>query len=191
ELIKRGYLTPPVIRFMNMPGHTSYAPMQRSFLIKRFIVENVERNKLIAAVAADFAQEGKSVLIAVNQVKHAEILKGMVDAVSSDRCVIMDGKVDSRTRQKILKELQDKKLRIIISTLMKEGVDVPSLDVVINAAGGSDSTQLIGRALRKSEGKEVATIVDFIDNQHIRLLHNSKARIKRCKQEEEFMVLLA
>jgi len=62
------------------------------------------------------------------------------------------------------------------------------LDVVINAAGGSDTIQLIGRALRVSEGKNTAIVVDFIDNQHQQLYRQSMARMKKCQKVKEFNV---
>ena len=48
----------------------------------------------------------------------------------------------------------------------KEGVDIPSLDCVINAAGGKSeigTLQAIGRGLTKIEGKDETEIIDFLD----------------------------
>lgn len=190
DLIVKGYLAKPVIRFIPIQERTSYSPAMRHVVIRKHLVEHAVRNQVIADTARQFAAEGKSVLIAVNQVKHAQIIQAVLDRAPASS-TILDGSVHSSARQKILQEFREKKTRIVISTLMKEGVDVPSLDVVINAAGGSDSMQLIGRALRISDGKEAATIIDFIDNQHIRLLQNSRSRMKRCRQEEEFVVVAA
>ena len=190
DLIVKGYLAKPVIRFIPIQEKTSYSAAMRYMVIRKHLVEHAVRNQVIADTARQFASEGKSVLVAVNQVKHAEILRSVFSRTDTP-VVILDGSVHSMARKKMLKDLQEKKTKIIISTLMKEGVDVPSLDVVINAAGGSDIMQLIGRALRISDGKDVATIVDFIDNQHIRLLQNSRSRMKRCKQEEAFLVVAA
>jgi len=48
----------------------------------------------------------------------------------------------------------------------------------------------VGRVLRASPGKKVATIMDFVDNGHVTLQRTSWARIKRLKEESEFFVMV-
>jgi len=190
DLIKRKILCKPVIRFIPIGTETSYSKAPKHYVVRKHIVNNEQRNNIIAVETKKCADKGQSVLIAVNWTEHAKQIEIKLKALEVD-CEILEGKSPTYVRQRILKELQSKKLKVIISTIMKEGVDVPSLDVVINAAGGSDSMQLIGRALRKSDGKETATIIDFVDNQHITLLQASKNRMKRCQAEPEFLVIAA
>ena len=57
---------------------------------------------------------------------------------------------------------------VLISTLsiFAEGIDIPNLDIVINAAanaGNVKTIQVLGRVLRKLEGKTGAYYLDFID----------------------------
>jgi superfamily II DNA or RNA helicase len=57
-------------------------------------------------------------------------------------------------------------LNCLISTLLGEGVDIPSMTTIIMAGGLKTPVgvvQKVGRALRKSPGKEEAIIVDFRD----------------------------
>jgi len=55
---------------------------------------------------------------------------------------------------------------VICTVVWKEGIDIPSLDCVINAAGGKSeiaTLQAIGRGLTKIEGKDETEIIDFLD----------------------------
>ena len=84
-----------------------------------------------------------------------------------------------------------KDLKILISTVVNEGVNIPSMDVIIMAGGGKSNkltVQRVGRALRKAEGKETAKIIDFYDNDNGILLRHSKARLKTYRKEEEFQI---
>lgn len=185
ESIQKGILSNADIVFVPIvyPMSSSLAP--RHAIINKYIVNFEPRNKKIAVYAQKYIDEDKSVLISVNWVKHAEILKSMIPSAK-----IMTGKTDGFTRDKLLKDLAEKKFKILISTLIKEGCDLPSLDVVINAAGGSDPIQLIGRCLRKFKDKDKAVYVDFIDNQHKSLYGSSMARMKRLKKIKEFNIIV-
>lgn len=192
DLIRRGYLVRPVIRFIPVPGETSYSQAPRHMVVSKYIVNNEPRNKLIAYWATELASKNNSVLIAVNQVKHAKVIQETImKHHGAHKSIILEGTHDSTTRKKVFDQLAAKKVKILISTLMKEGVDIPSLDALVNAGGGSDSMQLIGRVLRKAPGKETATVIDFMDYGHIRLLQNSRSRLEWCKSEEEFVIVRA
>ena len=157
-------------------------------IYETYIVKYEVRNRKICEIAKEEVGNGMSVLIAVRHIKHAEIIRTMLDGFP---CVVLDGRDSSATRRETLGKFRTKEVPLLISTLMKEGVDIPSLNVVINAGGGSDSRQLVGRALRLEEGKDHAVIYDFIDNQHVSLQKLSFARMQRLKKEPEFMVIAA
>ena len=53
---------------------------------------------------------------------------------------------------------------------------------------GLTSLQRVGRALRKSEGKSKAMIVDFYDADNGMLERHSKARLKTYRKESEFEI---
>ena len=57
-------------------------------------------------------------------------------------------------------------MNCLISTLLGEGVDIPAMSAIIMAGGLKTPVgviQKVGRALRKSPGKEEAVVVDFRD----------------------------
>ena len=186
DRIKSNDLCKVVVRFVDICAKTSYSPAPRFAIVAKYIVNNVDRNQKIAGLTGEFTSNDHTVLILVNQVKHANNLKALMPDAE-----IIQGSDKSRERQIVWDKLRSKETKVVISTVAKEGVDVPSLDVCINAFGGTDNRQLIGRVLRKSEGKEMATFVDFIDWGHIRLLQNSRKRLKQAKVSKEFIVVNA
>ena len=60
--------------------------------------------------------------------------------------------------------MEEGKIPILISTVIKEGVSIKNIDVIILAGGGKDSDSLIqkyGRGLRAKKGKSHLTLIDF------------------------------
>jgi len=131
------------------------------------IVNNMERNSLICNLALKAKHAGKAVLIAVTQIEHGELLEHMLQTVDPT-AIFVNGQSKSDVRKQILKELGSGVTRIVIATnIYSEGVDMPALAVLINAAGGASgihSLQLLGRVLRSAPGKTKAWVVDLQDN---------------------------
>ena len=77
----------------------------------------------------------------------------------------VSGKDSSETREYILEKFRKGEVDCLVSTLLREGVNVPELDAVILAGGGKSAIQLIqtiGRCLRP-EGSDNALIIDLKD----------------------------
>jgi len=187
RLIDMGYLVAPQIRFVAVPGgvsrrdHSDYRE-----IYNRCIVESPVRNELIARQAATLASEGKTVLVLVREVKHGEAILAYLP-----KAKFVQGADPAKKRAKILQELENRKLPILIATtLADEGLDVPTLDAVILAGGGRSETkalQRIGRALRPAPGKKRAEIIDFFD-QAPYLIEHSRKRCEIYKSEPRFEV---
>jgi superfamily II DNA or RNA helicase len=77
------------------------------------------------------------------------------------------GETESEERNRMRLELHAKNQKCVISNAVwRRGINIPSLGVVINAAGEKSETQTIqriGRGFRKAEGKDEIIIVDFLD----------------------------
>ncbi|HWO97748.1 MAG TPA: DUF3427 domain-containing protein [Bacillus sp. (in: firmicutes)] len=73
-------------------------------------------------------------------------------------------------REEIVKRLEDEKdpLEIIFTVdIFNEGIDIPTLNLILFLRPTESSTifiQQLGRGLRKVEGKEFVTVLDFIGN---------------------------
>lgn len=75
-------------------------------------------------------------------------------------------KSSSTERHNALNELRDGKQNILFTVdLFNEGVDIPTVDVVLMLRPTESATiflQQLGRGLRRAEGKDVLTVLDFV-----------------------------
>ena len=186
-LIQKDYLVRPRIYFIPITSH------QRSKRYIRYptvytneIVENQVRNQIISEIAKRYASEELTVLILVTQIKHGKILNTLLpDAI------LLTGKDRSGFRTQTLDALREGTQKIVIATtLADEGLDIPGLQVLIQAGAGKSETralQRIGRALRKTPTKNKAIVIDFFDHAPFLELH-SRRRLEIYQTEEEFDV---
>lgn len=130
------------------------------------IVAYQERNEIIIDEAKKLIGEGKSVLIFVNRLEHGY---NLMEVAKNKRCPLtfIQGATDNERRDNLKKALNNKMIKSILSTVIwREGVNIPTLDAVIMAAGMKSeigTLQGAARSLTKIEGKEQGIIIDFID----------------------------
>jgi superfamily II DNA or RNA helicase len=149
-----------------------------SEIYKKHIVENVDRNKYIIENVKMYNAMGKKILVLVSQIEHGQYL---FDHFEVENKIYCHG--SSNNREQDLSKFDV----IVASNIFNEGVDLPSLDVLILASGGKSSiqmTQKIGRVLRPQLGKK-AIIVDFNDLPKHLILHSKR---RRAILEEDFEV---
>ena len=88
--------------------------------------------------------------------------------------ISLTGENNTGERIKAFKDLQDETndLEIICAVdILNEGVDIPAINMVLFLRPTESSTiflQQLGRGLRKYEGKEYLTVLDFIGNNYDR-----------------------
>ncbi len=79
----------------------------------------------------------------------------------------LDSKTPQDDRRNALEDLRQGKLRAIFTVdLFNEGVDIPEVDTVLMLRPTESATvflQQLGRGLRWAEGKQVLTVLDFVD----------------------------
>lgn len=187
ELVKAGYLSQPIVEIYEIP-HVYNDERGWSRLESLFICNSLYRNTTIAHLAEKYSQQG-TVLVSVNKIIHGENLQKLIPS-----SIFIQGK--SENRVEVIEKFKNKEIKILITTLLREGADIPSLQTIINAGGGTgyrnddnnkdigiSVIQKAGRALRKVEGKTHGTIVDFIDKAVPMLRKHSKERIKTYENE--------
>lgn len=174
ELIQKGYLARPKIYMFKTPyfldKNLSYRAGYGEF------IKNENKNKLIAEIAYRFGKIGKSVLISFTRVEHLKLVKKELDKINELNLTIKSIVGDNTATQKIdaIQSLDTKEFNIVLSTLFGEGVDVPSLDVLINARNAKsaiDAKQQTGRVIRKYKIGEIngieifkePIVIDFLD----------------------------
>jgi superfamily II DNA or RNA helicase len=173
ELIKQGFLVKPKIIFlkdyMTENEDNDCHNECKTGLINEtekysdhynsYIVHNNKRNMLIKKIVDD--NPNKKILIIVKLVEHGMILSNLLN------CDYLHGGVRKDKRKKMMNEFKtDHDLLIGTISIFSEGIDIPNLDIIINASankGDVRTIQSLGRVLRKINGKKDAIYYDFID----------------------------
>jgi superfamily II DNA or RNA helicase len=127
----------------------------------KFITNNVTRNNIITNLVTK--NKDKKILILTKLIEHGEILTALIPNSKH-----LYGATNKDQRKEMFKEFTEGNLNVLISTIsiFAEGIDIPVLSVVINAAanrGDVKTIQVLGRVLRKMHGKKDASYIDFID----------------------------
>lgn len=189
ELIEKGWLAKPYIKFVHVPK-ISGEPRDYHSIYRDYIVENKTRNKLIVENTKQLLAKGYKVLSLFRMIRHGEILSEMF-ADAGIEVEMLSGQDSLEHRNEVKEKLQTGKLQAVLaSTIFDLGVDISSLSALVLCSGGKSivrSTQRIGRVIRKYPGKEQVAVVDFID--HCKYLQqHSQARYNTYKMENGFVV---
>ncbi len=168
EGIKDGMIARPYITLVSVPPVSAILELKKyRDIYRKGIVENRPRNRLIMTKISARVKDGKSVLILVKEIDHGDILKTLGESLFDLDITYIQGSTESDVREQVRKSFSEKKIKVVISTTVwKEGVDIPSLDCVINAAGGKSeiaTLQAIGRGLRRTDEKDEVEVIDFLD----------------------------
>ena len=194
NLIQLGILEKPNVIFIKVPKFPGLGRDYRK-AYKKAIVENSLRNEMIVQAAVGVCKKNKTCLIAVKEIKHGQILFELLQGVLPNKKItyVTGASGDGVKKLEILAELNNRKLDIVIATtVFGEGVDVPTLGVLINAKGGAskiDTLQLCGRVLRKAKNySKKPVIIDFYDTTTPYLAKHARTRLSTLTEEAEFII---
>jgi superfamily II DNA or RNA helicase len=188
EGIEKGILAKPKLKFITIPLDYKVRNLRRyQEVYEMGVVLNRARNRMIIKTAKDLAKDGKTSLILISKIEHGNSLVEMSELIGH-QVVFIQGKDDSEIRENVRGALNRKEIKTVIATqIWKEGVDIKTLDAVINAAGGKSEIavlQSLGRGLRTAEGKESILLVDILDLSHHYLTSHLAERLAIYSQEE-------
>ena len=143
---------------------------------ERAIIFNRDRNSQIKDIAISHALKNESVLIIVHRIEHGKTLEKEIKG-----SIFVYGATEDEARMKAKMDLNFKKQKIVIaSTIFSEGINIPELNIIINAAGGKSeirTIQTIGRGLRITDKKKELLVYDFFDPSHRYLIAHFGERI--------------
>lgn len=180
EGIERGILAKPKVKILQAPENKLVKDLRKyQDVYEMAVVRSYGRNNLIMNYVKQLAEEEKTSLILVNKIAHGQILERIGQRLGL-KIQFIQGKDDSATREYLREALQTKQIDCVIATtIWKEGVNIPSLDAVINAAGGKSeiaTLQSLGRGLRSTTDKKDVLLVDIFDNNHHYLINHFAER---------------
>lgn len=171
DAMEKGILAKPILDLIPVPYNTSIASLRKyDEIYKQGVVYNRTRNKLIVERAQRTVDAGMSVLIIVREIEHGREIYRITKLVGL-HCRFIHGRTDSVDRNRIRRLLERKKYQCIIASMIwKEGVDIPTLDHIINAFGGKGevpTVQVPGRGARSDRGRKSHFLVtDCLDPYH-------------------------
>jgi superfamily II DNA or RNA helicase len=179
--IQGGILAVPKIKIVKIPIDFKVRELRKyTEVYDQGVVFNRSRNRAIIKIAKEISDKGGSCLILVTKIEHGAALLEMAELLKHP-VVFLQGKDEGFVREQIRESLNKKETKTVIATtIFKEGVDVPTLDCVINAAGGKSEIavlQGIGRGLRATAEKDSVLIVDFLDLSHHYLIAHFGERL--------------
>jgi len=159
-------------------------------IYKRGIVESGRRNgKIIDIVEREF-KNNKRIMLLIRYIKHGEILQHLLKSKHIP-AVFLSGRDKTCKREEFktkfnMQDMGGRNFVLISSVIFQEGVDIPNIQVLIIASGGSSEVQTIqrvGRGLRIKEGGGGLLVYDFNDKETEYLDKHSRKRIRTYKAE--------
>lgn len=143
-----------------------------------YLQTNMNRNNKIANIVKE--NQHKKVLIVCRYIDHAEILLNYIEGVECTHGEDPDKDI------KIRAFARDPVGKLLTTFIIKEGVNIPDIQVLINVFGGEDEVsvkQVSGRVIRDDGVSESVDIHDFYDIDGGNLERHSKQRIKYYESE--------
>lgn len=182
EAADLGILAEPKIKLIKSPYDSFVRSLSRyPEVYEEGVINNERRNRMVVDTILEHKDIGHVCLIFVNRLEHGENLVKLFKEIGRCHVPFVRGDMKATERKNVKQALLDKKRKIAIATTAwKEGINIPSLNVVFNAGGGKDELpvlQTIGRGLRRTDEKDKVTIYDFFDPSHFYLISHFGQRI--------------
>jgi superfamily II DNA or RNA helicase len=185
DLQDQGYLAPITVRVREI-GEENKLPAGSAQswqeVYKRGVVTHAERNRAVIEDIKALVDEGRQVLVNVDELTHIPALVGP-DGVPD--AIVVTGSEDPADRKVIYKAFREGKVPVLLGTVLRRGLDLPSADAVVLAGGKKSQTQTMqqmGRGLRPSPGKDDCIVQDYLDHQHGLLFEHSQQRFKTMEE---------
>jgi superfamily II DNA or RNA helicase len=166
-LISKGRLSKSYI-FLYQLNHKYNSDYHEGF---QGLLENCERNDIILKVAKIFEELNLSTLVMMDS---KQIQLKTLFSNSGYQFITGDTKrtKSDNQREKIYNDLKSGKIKVLLTTVSKEGVDIPNIDCVIRAGGIKAEGRIKqetgrGKRIDYSTGKNKLFIFDFYDDDGI------------------------
>jgi len=165
DLIDAGVSVLPIVRFLSIASPVLENDLEWRFAYHNGIVVNSRRNTIAVDLAQYHASKKQKVMLLIIEISHGETLR----ALFSERGLevkFVHGGCASDFRHNSIAEFRDEGSDILISsTILDEGIDIPTIDVLVLLSGGKSPIKLlqrIGRGLRWKDSGQLI-VYDFLD----------------------------
>jgi len=188
-LIDKGYACPVEVKVKECRIEGDMTEKTFHTLYEEFIVHNQERNKMIAQIANEEMNNGRSVLILIDRIQHGHELEKQL----YDRAAFVHGSTNRGLLEEKTKDFSNDVLHCLIATsgLFAEGISINGIHVLI--LGGALQSrrkiiQAVGRGMRLAPGKQTCRYYDFYDNDKGGVLQEHALKRLMTLKEEGFNV---
>jgi len=203
QLLNRGYLVPTYAVFLPVDAPRLYG-VSGTYMAghgKYGIHEHEIRQKMVVDAAKLLWQSGRTVLILVGTKRQGYMLRDMIKdqiPISTDGArfgvvEFVSTDVQRKIQGEILESFANREeVKILIGTsLLGEGVDIPTADALVYARGEKAEVSLVQNMYRvctAQEDKRNAVVVDFADRHNRKLMRHSEERLRVYHGESTFAV---
>lgn len=189
RLIEEGYLMRQEVELYMCTEPKMKGEKWSGALRAACITNNPVRNEMIAKLAQEKLDSELNVLIVTNRLAQIEKLSALLDKRGIEH-VVITGKHSSEEREELIRLFRKGHVSCMLGTVFAEGVDVPEIEVVINAEGGRDAKATVQRMrnMTMSEGKSRSVLIDFWDDTNEYFKRHSRARLKTYESESAFQI---
>lgn len=186
-LFNHGYLIRPHVLVYDIPEPLRSKSMFYREAYPKCIEANEFRNSAIADIAEQACLDHKlRVLIDTGRIKQMMRIKEMLGA-RGVRVAEIYGKTPSHKRRELIADFASNEIQCLVGTVLGEGVDIPELEMVINAEGQKSKEAVIQRMRNLTPPKTGAAaktevlFVDFNDVMNDKLAEHSAQRLAMYK----------
>ncbi len=189
RLVEDGHLMGQNVEIYTVkkPNHRGYGWSHT--VQRRCIIENKWRNKLIAKIAKTHVGKGLRVLVIARLHDHINLLKEAMEDLGLHVWRVT-GKTHQSERENAMDALAARRVDVLLGNVLGEGIDLPEVEVIINAEGGKDDKNTVQRQrnLTIAEGKTQAILIDFLDETNEKFEEHSRQRIAMYESDESTKV---
>jgi superfamily II DNA or RNA helicase len=170
ELIEQKHLADFTVKCIILQHTDENRNLMKKALYKdeiEWIVMNKHRNKFIKNLALSL--KGNTLILFQFVEKHGKVLQEMFGNPEDKIMLYVDGNVDGELREdvRVVAESNDNVIIIASSGTFSTGVNIKNIHNIIFASPSKSrvrNLQSVGRGLRRSEGKQRATLYDIADD---------------------------
>jgi len=203
DLVALGHLVPSKAVFIPVGGPMlrGVPPDFQTGHGRHGIHEHALRQQMVAHAALMLVQAGRRPLVLVGTKRQGRMLKDILKALlprapkgaEFDVAEFVSTDMARDRQSRALASFDDgAEIKVLIgTTILGEGVDLPTTDALVLARGEQAEVSLVQALYRSATavpGKRDALVVDFADRHHRKLLDHSKARLAVYWSEPTFEV---
>jgi len=180
EAVERGIILPLDVTVFQLPAEDLDTRGGYQQVYKTALVDNDRYHRTVAHIVEYLRRRGKTVAVIVGHVPHGQQLERAIP-----RSLFVSGKSSPGERRAGLRHIEEQDGVCLISTLIDEAVDLPTLDAIVVADVKKSAIKAFQRlrSMTVSEGKKRATAV-FFQPDVVHLKNHAERTVKFLRSEQ-------